>query len=253
MEKYQDRFFEEIKEAFKKMGVSVVLFDFDDTLIHTQELFKKYMDEFIQAVSDETGLPANIVRDDLERLNDEQYKKQGVNPERWLDVVYRMMSEKSDYGNSPINNLSVLKNIYTDEPRLKSGVVAILEILKRVDIRMALVTHANEEWTWRKLESTGIADYFEVIKIVDENKHKGVVDWMEVVGDMKVLPSECLVLGDSLGGDIIPGAEIGAKTMWLHRGSTWSMYRTGQVPESTLHLDEPNQLLSALELFGVKY
>jgi len=253
MEKFQGRFFEEIRERLKSLGIKAILFDFDDTLIHTQELFKKYMDEFVKKVSAETGLDAKIVREDLERFNNEEYKKQGVNPERWIVVVQRMAEERDNYGDSPVNNLHILRNIYTDEPRLKSGAVAILEILKAAGVRMALVTHANEEWTWRKLETTGIEEYFEVIKIVDENRHKGVDDWMEVALTMGVLESECLVLGDSLGGDVIPGVAMGAKTMWLHKGSTWSMYRTGEVPEGTIHLDEINQLLSALGVFGVKY
>lgn len=247
MEKYKDRFFAEVSEKLNKLNIKVMLFDLDDTLIYTQEIFIKYMDEYIVTVASETGIDATVVREDLERLNDEEYKKVGVNPERWTVVAQRMIDERKGYGESTINNLDILRKIYTDSPRLKPGAVAMLEILRMVGVRMALVTHANKEWTMRKLESTGIAEYFEVIKIVDENKHKGVEDWIEVVSEMEVLPTECLTLGDSLGGDIIPSASMGARTMWLHTGSTWSMYRMGKVPETTIHLDEVNQLLSALD------
>lgn len=247
MEKIQDRFLEEVKENLKRLGIKVILFDLDDTLIYTQELFIKYMDEFVATVALETGINIETVKTDLEKLNNEEYKKMGVNPERWAFVAQRMAVEREGYGKSTINNLAILGKIYTDTPRLKSGSVAMLEILRLAGVRMALVTHANEDWTFRKLESTGIAEYFETIKIVNENKHKGAEDWVEVANELGVLPSECLVLGDSLSGDIIPGATIGARTMWLHTGSNWSMYRVGTVPESTVHLDEINQLLSALE------
>ena len=247
MEKFQDRFFEEIREKLKNLGIKVVLFDFDDTLIYTQELFTKYMDMFISTVSSETGLDQKVVREDLERLNNEEYKTRGVNPERWRYVVERMVFEREGYGKSPINNLVILMQIYLDNPRLKPGSVAMLEILKTANVRMALVTHANKEWTLRKLESTGVAHYFETIKVVDENKHKGIDDWMAVAEEMGVNYDECLTLGDSLGGDIIPSAQMGARTMWLHKGNTWSMYRTGQLPENTVILDELTQMLSALE------
>lgn len=205
------------------------------------------MDRYIEVVSAETGLSLEVVRADLERLNDEEYKKVGVNPERWVIVAQRMRDELAGYGEASINNLSILEKIYTDSPRVISGVFGLLEILNEVGVRMCLVTHANDAWTKRKLESTGLAKYFEVIKIVDENSHKGAQDWLEVINEINVSAEECLILGDSLGGDIIPGASIGARTMWLHTGSTWSMYRMGEVPENTVHLDEVNQLLSALE------
>lgn len=250
MEKFQDRFLEEVREKFKQKGIKVILFDFDDTLIYTSELFKKFMDKFVVKVSEETGLSWEQVDMDLRRINDEEFKTMGVNPLRWKEVVIRMSNEGDGYGESPVRNLDILMKIYFTDPRVREGAETILEIIKRAGIRMALVTHANVEWTKRKLESTGLADYFEVILVVDENRHKGAEDWLEAVLSMKVLPKDCLALGDSLPGDIVSADSIGAKTMWLHNGSTWSMYRTGTVPEGTVHLDNINELLSALERLG---
>jgi FMN phosphatase YigB (HAD superfamily) len=250
MEKFQDRFLEEVKEKFKEKGIKAILFDFDDTLIYTSELFKMYMDEFVLAVCEETGLSFEKVGGDLRRINDEKFKTMGVNPVRWKEVVEEMIGVDSGYGESPMNNLNVLMKIYYTDPRIREGAEAVLEIVKRAGIKMALVTHANVDWTERKLLSSGIADYFETIKIVDENRHKSAEDWMEAVWSMDVRPEDCLVLGDSLPGDIIAADSIGAKTMWLHNGSTWSVYRNGSVPERTIHLDNINELLSALDRLG---
>ena len=71
-----------------------------------------------------------------------------------------------------------------------------------------------------------------MIKIVNEDKHKGEEDWLEAIEDMDVLPEECLILGDNLGGDIIPASKIGARSMWLHNGNM-VVYETGKVPEET--------------------
>ena len=241
-----DRFYQEIGENLNRLGVKVLLFDLDDTLIYTGEMFIKYMNEYVEVVAQETGLPREQVDECLKRLNDEEYKAMGVNPARWGVVVSKVAMELVGHEDSVLKNLSILMKIYEETPRLRSGATAVLEILKEAGIKMALVTHANVEWTQRKLQSTGLANYFETIVIVDENKHKSEEDWLEAVDKMGVLPDECLILGDNLGGDIIPAANIGARTMWLHNGSTWSVYRTGTVPESTFHLDEITQLLSAL-------
>jgi FMN phosphatase YigB (HAD superfamily) len=247
MEKFQDRFFEEQRELLKRLGIKAILFDFDDTLIYTQELFIKYMDEYIEVVASETGLDRETVREDLERLNNEEYKKMGVNPERWRVVAERMALEREGYGESTTKNLPILGKIYTDEPRAKEGAKAVLQILGDIGVKMGMVTHANVDWTWRKMDKVKMIDFFDAIVIADENKHKGVEHWLSVIEELGVCPEECLVIGDSLGGDIIPTAKAGARTMWLHTGSSWSMYRTGEVPESTVHLDQINQVLSALE------
>jgi FMN phosphatase YigB (HAD superfamily) len=250
MEKIQDRFFAELKEKFEKLGVKAILFDLDDTLIFTGEMFNKYKEEFLVQVSTETGIEMEVLKESLDRIDLEEYKRMGVNPERWEMTISRMSEEMPEARESLISNLAILGKIYTDEPRLRSGAKAILQILRELGMKMALVTHANEAWTWRKLEATGLAEFFDVIKIVNENGHKGVEDWAGAIDDLAVLPSECLGLGDSLSGDIIPAASIGVRTMWLHNGSTWSAYRVGEVPESTIHLDEVNQLLSALDRLG---
>lgn len=247
MEKFEDKFFGEIKERLARLGIKAVLFDFDDTLIYTAEIFLHQIEEFVETVSSETGLNREIVEESLRRINDEEYKKMGVNPQRWEKVLEKMTGEFEGGEEAILNNLDVLMEIYTQEPRVRPGARAILEILQRSGIKIGLVTHANVNWTWEKLRYSGMIDYFETIVIADENKHKGVECWQTAMNDLGVGPEECLVIGDSLNGDIIPTAGIGARTMWLHNGSQWTVNRTGKVPESTINLNNINELLSALE------
>ncbi len=247
MEKFQDRFFEEIRENLKKLNIKALFFDFDDTLIYTAEIFIKQMEEYARVVAGETGLSYEVVDEYLTMFNDEGFKALGVNPVRWKDTVGRMADQFPDHAEAMLRNIDILMKIYGEVPRVRPGAKAILEILKTVGVKIVLVTHANVEWTWKKLADTGLGEYFDLIKIVDENKHKGAEDWLEAIEEMGILPGEALAMGDSLNGDVIPAASIGARTMWLHKGSTWSMYRTGEVPEDTVLLDEINQLLSALE------
>ncbi len=247
MEKILDRNFLEDKEQLDRLGIKAVLFDLDDTLIFTSEIFAKYMKEYVEKVAEETGLDSKAVDECLRRTNDEEYKQMGVNPSRWGAVVIKMAKEFDKNGTSVINNLDILMKIYSETPRIRPGARAILEGLKRTGVKIGMVTHANTDWTWRKISSVGIIDYFDSIHIADENGHKGVADWESIMLDLEVSPNECLVIGDSLSGDIIPTAKIGAKTVWLDKGSTWSMYRTGEVPENTLIIDEVCELLSSMD------
>lgn len=238
---------EEIREQLKDLGIKAVLFDLDDTLIYTTEIFAKYMKEYVEKVAGDTNLEFAQIDEALRRLNDAEFKKMGVNPARWETVVEKMAEELPEKREAIINNLGILMNIYIDEPRVRTGAKETIEALKAAGIKVALITHANVDWTWRKLTSSELIDCFDTIVIADENGHKGVQHWQEAMTNLEVLPNECLVVGDNLGGDVIPTANIGSRTMWLHKGSTWSVYRTGEVPETTITIDEVNELLSALK------
>lgn len=250
MEIIKDTFSEEIKEGLNRLGIKAILFDFDDTLIFTAEIFLRQMDEYVNTVAAKTGIDPKTLDESLRRINDEEYKKVGVNPLRWAKTLEKMATEFQGSEEVILDNLGILMEIYNQEPRVRPGARAILEVLKRTGVKMGLVTHANVDWTWKKLQYSGMIDYFETIVIADENGHKDIKCWQTAMEDLGVLATECLVVGDSLNGDIIPTAGIGARTMWLHNGSSWSVNRTGAVPESTVHLGNVNELLSAVEALG---
>ena len=231
-------------ERLRQLDIGAVLFDLDDTLIFTGEIFTQYMFEYASVVAGKIGVEADEVMKALQEINDEEYKKMGVNPKRWAAVVEKL-AKQFDHGEIKIlNNLDILMKIYSTEPRLRQGVRALLETLKESGIKMGLVTHANVEWTYFKLDSLGLWDYFDAVVIVDENDHKKSEDWKRGMDELEVEPIKCLVVGDSLGGDIRPGDELGAKTVWMP--SPWSVYRQGAVPVRTVSIDEISELLAAL-------
>lgn len=246
MIEFENSISKELREQLNRLGIKAVLFDLDDTLIFTSEIFVKYMQEYVKTVAEETGINPQVIDASLRRINDEEYKKMGVNPARWGVVVKKMAKEFVGNESSIINNLSTLMKIYTEEPRIRPGTRATLEELQATKVKIGLVTHANVDWTWRKIDSVRIIDYFDSILIADENGHKNAQHWESIMKDLEAAPCECLVVGDNLSGDIIPPSQLGAKTVWLHKGSTWSVYRTGNVPENTITIDEISELLPAI-------
>lgn len=234
----------ETKELLQKLEIEAVLFDLDDTLIYTSELFIQYMWEYATAIAEKAGLESEKIMEALQAINDEEYKSMGVNPKRWTSVVEKLAKQFEEAEEEIVSNLGILMKIYTTGPRLREEARETLEIFRSTGVKMVLVTHANVEWTEFKLDSLDLWNYFDEIVIVDENGHKKSADWkrgMEAVG---VEPVKCLVVGDSLGGDIRPGAELGARTVWMP--SPWSVYREGEVPENTVVIDKIAELLESL-------
>lgn len=241
----RDPIFDEVKEKLKKLNIEAVLFDLDDTLIYTSEIFIRFMEEYSRVVAEKIGVEEEEVMNALKEINDEEYKKMGVNPKRWGAVVDRL-AEKFEHGGKVIlEELNILLNIYAIEPRLRVGVRTMLEILKESGIRLGLVTHANVKWTEFKLNNLCLWDYFDQIVIVDENGHKKADDWKKGMDGLGVEPEKCLVVGDSLGGDVRPADELGARTAYLP--SPWSVYRQGEVPTRTVVINEIFELLAALD------
>jgi len=222
-------------EKLRQLDIKAVLFDLDDTLIHTGELFSKYMTEYVETISTLLRIDPQTLRIRLQELNDEGYHKMGVSPQRWSLVLDQLSQELNDDGVVK-ENLNILMKIYTDEPRIKSGAKVMLKGLKDSGFKLGLVTHANTDWTMRKLNQTGLLNFFDTIKIADENGFKTVEHWKSGIEMLGVEGHQCLVVGDNLKGDIIPSFSLGAKVLWMP--SSWSVYRQGEVPEGTIVMDE---------------
>lgn len=233
----------EVREILDKLDVEAIFFDLDDTLIYTGEIFTKYMDEYATVVGSRIGVDADEVLAALQTINDEEYKRMGVNPKRWEATVHRL-ADRLGHGEEIKGNLDILMKIYTEVPRMRKGVKPMLEILKATGRKLCLVTHANVEWTNFKLDILGLWNYFDTVVIVDENGHKKAIDWNRGAETLGVDTKKCIFVGDSLSGDIRSGYELGARTIWLP--SPWSVYREGEVPENTIVIDEIFDTLAAL-------
>lgn len=241
-----DPIHQEVKEKLEKLGIKAVLFDLDDTLIYTQEIFYKYIVEYSTVVAQQTGKSFTEVKSLLDEINIEEYKKMGVNPLRWASVLDRMAGYFPGHENVVVDNLGVLMKIYTTVPREREGAKVALEVLRELGVKVILVTHANVDWTHFKLNSLGLWDYFDQVYIANENGHKKKDDWSNAMVNIGELPENCLVVGDNVRGDVCPADELGARTMWVC-GSTWEVFREGTAPERTLPIAGVHDLFAALD------
>jgi len=233
------------KEVLTRLGIKGILYDLDDTLIYTAEIFGRWMGIYADVIAREIGLDREMFYTTLSRINDEEYKKMGVSPLRWNMVVNRLEETFGDETGVIVGGLDILLNIYRTVPRARPGLLTTLQTMREAGQKQALITHANVEWTDWKIDSLGIRDWFDTILIADENGHKGAEHWTSAMARSGLLPRECLVVGDNLNGDVIPAATLGARRVWMP--SPWSVYRDGVVPEGTVQIGEFDELLGALD------
>jgi putative hydrolase of the HAD superfamily len=231
-------------EKLHHLGINTVVFDLDDTLIYTAEIFKLFMDEYANTVSSSLGLEFHYIRQRLQQLNDESYSKVGVSPNKWSVIINNLSLELNNHP-AVKDNLHILMRIYAQEPRIRPGAKAILEGLKDSGFKLGLVTHAKTDWTMRKLTQTGLINYFDAIEIADVNGFKTVEHWQKGINLLQVKNSQCLIVGDNLKGDIIPAISLGARAIWMP--SPWSLYREGEVPSGVVEISELHDFWNAVQ------
>jgi len=231
-------------EKLRHLGIEAIVFDLDDTLIYTSEIFRRFMAEYTEIVSVLLNMDYGTLNERLKKINDEEYFKTGVSPDRWRVVLDRLSQELN--GNEiVVNHIDILMKIYTEEPRVRAGAKAILSGLRDAGFKLGMVTHANTDWTIRKLTQTGLINYFDAIEIANENGFKTIEHWQKGISLLNVKNNQCLVVGDNLKGDIIPSVSLGAKAIWMP--SPWSVYREGEVPTGVIQMKELTDFWDAVQ------
>ena len=223
-------------EKLRQLGIEASLFDLDDALIYTSEIFRRRMAEYADAVAADSGIDRTYFATRLAVINDEEYVTGKVNPNRWKKVVARLAGDFPTAADSIILHLPILFKIYSTVPRLRGGAVSVLSGLKSGGKKIGIVTHSNEDWAFWKLRMTGLINYQNVVVVADQDRDKTSEHWRKCAELLGVPGSKCLVFGDNLRGDIISGMSIGARGVWMP--SPWSVYREGTVPDGVVQIEK---------------
>jgi len=234
----------------KKEGIERFLFDLDDTICSTREIFKSAIEEVCDLLSStDRSLGKDEWRNEVKAINNRLFEKVGVNPNRW-NLLVDELSEKYKLANDIGDELrKVFQGIYLKPPSMKEGAEEGLMFIKRAGLAIGIVTHANREWTLRKYEwlNLGIIVGWEEIFLVDENFHKTEKAWLEAIEYFGLKPETCAVVGDSPRTDINPAKRAGVRHCFLVEGqdlweihnqpvepSVWRIRTLTEIPEIVL-------------------
>ena len=88
----------------------------------------------------------------------------------------------------------------------------------------------------RKLEKSGLSNYFNQIEILSD---KQVKNYSDLIDQLEIDPSEFLMVGNSLKSDVLPLLELGAKAIHIPFHTTWAHelvdVGTAQQPYDTIN------------------
>lgn len=103
---------------------------------------------------------------------------------------------------------------------LYPGVKSTFEELKKLDLKLAVLTDADWEHTSARLEKVGLESYFDKVVSFDMTGRKkpDPIPFHFVLKELGVKARAVLFVGDSLRRDITPARELGLKTAYAAYG-----------------------------------
>ena len=200
-------------------NIKVVGFDADDTLWVNETYFREAELEFAKLLSQyET---ANKIDQELFKKEIENLPLYGYGVKAF---TLSMLESALDLSNHNISNktlaaiLNIGKDMLNKPVELLDGVEEVLKILSK-KYRLILATKGDLLDQERKLEKSGLTDYFHHIEVLSDKKE---TNYSKLLNHLDINPSEFLMIGNSLKSDILPLVNIKAHAIHVPFHTTWA-------------------------------
>ncbi len=114
--------------------------------------------------------------------------------------------------------LDLGKDMLSEDTEVFGGVTNLLEKIS-TKYHLMLITKGDLFHQQRKIEASGLGEYFSAIEIVSE---KSAEVYLEILERYQIKPENFIMVGNSLRSDILPVLELGGYAVHLTGHLTWS-------------------------------
>jgi putative hydrolase of the HAD superfamily len=195
----------------------VVIFDGDDTLWSTEPLY-----DTARSLAREEVVRAGVDGDTWERLERQidvdNVRLMGFSTERFptscvqaYQAACVATSRLADPGVTERVRRAA-RRVFDETPPLVAGAKEALRSLRNSGLKLALLTKGDLELQASRVERSGIADLFDVIRIVPE---KLAETFRSIVAGEHAVAERCWSVGNSIRSDIAPAIESGMRAVWI--------------------------------------
>jgi len=199
--------------------IKAVIFDLDNTLIDFLKMKRLACSEAVDAMID-AGL--KMKKDVALKILYGLYGKYGIEYQMIFQKFLKMVTGKIDY--------KVLAYAIIAYRRVKNGFLApypgvkqVLIKLKEKGLRLAVVTDAPRLQAWLRLSAMKLDDFFDVVVALEDTgrlkPHR--LPFRAALKKLKLVPSECLMVGDNPERDVMGAAKLGMPTCLAKYGLTY--------------------------------
>ncbi len=199
--------------------IKVIGFDADDTLWVNETYFRDAEQDFAKLMSGyET---ANKVDQELFKMEMKNLPLYGYGVKGFVLSMVEMALELSNHtvSSKTIDQIiNIGKEMINKPVELLEGVDETLAELSK-KYRLILATKGDLLDQERKLEKSGLLDYFHHIEVLSDKKEE---NYSKLLNHLDIKPSEFLMIGNSLKSDILPLVNINAKAIHIPFHTTWA-------------------------------
>ncbi|WP_298535487.1 HAD family hydrolase [uncultured Algibacter sp.] len=226
-------------------NIKVIGFDADDTLWVNETYFRDAEHQFAQLLSKyETP----------NKIDQELFKKEIDNlPLYGYGVkafVLSMVESAIELSNHNVSTqtidtiLNIGKDMLNKPVELLDGVNEVLKTLSK-KYRLILATKGDLLDQERKLEKSGLTDYFHHIEVLSDKKE---LNYTKLLKHLDINPSEFLMIGNSLKSDVLPLVNIKANAIHVPFHTTWAHEQVSEEETNGVSYKTINSLKDLLKL-----
>ena len=199
--------------------IKVIGFDADDTLWVNETYFREAEEEFCNLMA-EYETP-NKTDQELFKMEMKNLPLYGYGVKAFALSMVEMALEISNHNVSQktIHDiLNIGKNMLEKPVEFLDGVEEVLKHLSK-KYRLILATKGDLLDQERKLEKSGLTDYFHHIEVMSDKQD---VNYSKLLNHLDIKPSEFLMIGNSLKSDILPLVHLKAHAIHVPFHTTWA-------------------------------
>jgi putative hydrolase of the HAD superfamily len=202
------------------LGRQQLIIDGDDTLWENNVLFEAAIDESIRLLASDTHTPAEV-REILDEIETETSSTHGYGALAFAVSLRRCSERISDTEVSieSARRLSALAKDILDHPvEIIDGVEETLAYLKPRH-NLTLLTKGEEHEQRRKVQRSGLKDYFDRVLIVREKRLATFRD----LRSTDLGSDGAWMIGNSPKSDINPALAAGINAVYVPHAATWRL------------------------------
>ncbi len=199
--------------------IKVIAFDADDTLWVNETYFREVEEEFAKLLADfETE---NKIGQELFRIEMDNLRLYGYGVKSFMLSMVEAALKISNY---TIDQKTLLRIVDLGKQMLEKPIELLPDVESTLNTlqdryKLILATKGDLLDQERKLEKSGLNDYFNQIEILSD---KQVKNYRDLIDQLEVDPSQFLMIGNSLKSDVLPLLELGAKAIHIPFHTTWA-------------------------------
>ncbi|MGP0628564.1 HAD family hydrolase [Nitrospina sp. 32_T5] len=229
----------------------LVIFDLDDTLIDTSDVYWRARNNFIEILAKE-GFDRKEILAKFESIDGENIKVLGHIPQRYgKSMQDTYLALKNNPGMDSFRNIEMdVKKcgnyIFNHLPELIDGALELIKWTAK-HYTLALLTRGDVNFQKQKLKNVGLLEYFQHIQVVGT---KNETAFRDLICETGFEARHSWIIGDSIKSDINPGIKLGMKCIlyvYEHANYRWNQ-EYGEIAEGPFFcIDQLTQAKDILE------